>query len=207
MPKHARLLVLGAAALAASCAAAPRPSMKEVSEVLSETVSEWHAFHMEEWKSVDPEKQDAYLEKLSPVHTALTATELILTVKSAVPEDRWFGSVRIDGELRAGKPVTIRLTCCPPGRRFILYSSTDLAEPRPRTREGEDYWVLDRDRQAVEGEGSVDSRGEASVQLVLPEDPALAGSFRAYQARLLDDAGDPSGPAFGFTTAHGRRLK
>ena len=207
MPHGAGLLTLVALTLVASCSSAPKPSMKEVGRAWDETLQEWQAFHRQKLDTLDSNERDDYLDRHSQVMDGLHALSLATVMRAAAPDDTWHGEVRIEGESRRGAPLTIRLASCPPGRKFVLYSSADLALPMPLNDEKGDFWVLDRGRQVVEAEGTVDSRGEARVTLALSEDPALAGAFRAYQARILNDPGAPSGPTLGFTTAHGRRLK
>ena len=187
-----------------SCAGPPpRPSLDEVTGTWKETIEEWGDSQRAHAETLDREKRDDYLGRHSGTMANLHHLNM-LTILHTASEGDWHGLVRIDGECRSGAPVTIRLSTCPPGRRFAPYSSPDLAQPLPHPSGNNDYWILDLGRQELVGEGTIDARGEASVT-VHPSGPA--GAFRGFQATILRDGEKAGGAAVGFMTAHGRRLR
>ena len=203
MRHRSKLLAPLAVLAVASCASPPRPSLEEVTGPWKETIEEWGACQRRHADSLEGEERDEYLERHMDIMQSLHLVNMV-AILHTVSEDEWHGVVRIDGEMRAGAPVTIRLSTCPPGRRFALYSSPELSQPRPHPSGNNDYWILDLGRQKLEGEGTIDARGEAAVT-VHPSGPA--GAFRAFQATMLKEGAEAGGAATGFTLAHGRRLR
>jgi hypothetical protein len=194
-----RFLALFAAALCASCASPPKPSTEEISRLWSETFDDWTEVQKRKLDTLEGDDREEFAEEYGELLTSLTLVRMA-SILDAVGDYPWHGYVKIDGDLRTGHPVTIRLSTCPPGRKFILYGSPGLS--RPVLRPGEDsndYWILDLDRQTVEGEGIIDADGEAAVTVVIPAD-----AYRAFQARLLGDTPGLKGQM--FTKAHGKKI-
>ena len=197
-----RLTLLSVLAIT-SCASPPRPTLEEVAGPWNETIEEWGACQRRHADSLEGEERDEVLERHMDVMRRLHLLNMV-AILHTVSEDEWHGVVRIDGEMRAGAPVTIRLSTCPPGRRFALYSSSELSHPRPHPSGNNDYWILDLGRQKLEGEGTIDAQGEAEVTV---HPSGAAGAFRAFQATILKEGAEAGGATTGFTLAHGRRLR
>jgi hypothetical protein len=195
-----RFPALLTAALLTSCATPPKPPLDAVNRLWMETLDEWSKVQMERLQALEGAERDRFAEEHGDLIYGLALVNM-LSILDVVGDSPWHGYVKIDGELHAGRFVTVRLSTCPPGRKFILYGSPALGRPVPRQgEESNDYWVLDLDRQTVEGEGTVDANGEAAVSVEVP-----SGGFRAWQARLLGDEPGLKGQA--FTKAHGKRIR
>lgn len=192
-----------AAAIFTSCATPPKPPLEAVNKLWTETLDEWGKVQLQKIDTLEGDDREEYAERYSNLLQGLCLVNII-SILDTVGDSPWHGYVKIDGDLRAGHPVTVRLSTCPPGRKFILYGAPDLSYPVHRQgEESSDYWVLDLDRQAVEGEGVIDAGGEAAVTVRLS--PDHAGGYRAFQARILGDEPGLKGQA--FTKAHGRRIR
>jgi hypothetical protein len=201
-----RSVTLLAVLVIASCASPPRPALEHVTQAWNETLQEWGAWQRGRADALEGEEKDEHLERHMDVLRNLHLLNMV-AILHTVSDGEWSGVVRIDGEMRTGSPVAIRLSTCPPGRRFALYSSSELSHPRPHPSGNHDYWILDLGRQRLEGEGTIDARGEAAITVSLPDDPSLAGAFRGFQATILKEGEKEGGAALGFTTAHGRRVR
>ena len=206
MRHRSKLLAPLAALVVASCASPPRPTLEEITGSWKETLQEWSAWQRRHADTLEGEERDEVLGRHSEILANLHLVNMV-AILHTVSDDEWHGVVRIDGELRAGATATVRLSTCPPGRRFALYSAPDLAHPRPHPSGNSDYWILDLGRQKLEGEGTIDARGEAAVAVTFPADPSLAGAFRGFQATILGEGAEAGGATLGFTLAHGRRFR
>lgn len=197
------IAALMAVVLLASCAAPPKPPLENVNKLWLETLEEWSDYRLERIRAMPEEDRAEPVERHTDLMYGLYLVNMV-SILDTVGDSPWHGYVRIDGDLRAGQSVTVRLSTCPPGRKFILYGAPDLSLPIPRHgEESNDYWVIALEKQAVEGEGRIDAAGEASVTVHIP--PDHAGGFRAFQARILGD--DPGLKGQAFTKAHGRRIR
>lgn len=92
-------------------------------------------------------------------------------------------AIVLASDLTVGSTNELRIVSGPPHARYVLYGSDRLAE-KSAEFEGCSDWDLDPSRQVVVASGSLDSEGEATVRIELPDDAALVGTFRDYQALI-----------------------
>jgi hypothetical protein len=152
-----------------------------------------------------------------PCELSLDRTRMVLGADESVdPKELLIAEPRLQtgglilaGDLALGGTNPIRIVQGPGDSRFVLYESDRLSE-KTAAFEDRPAWYLDRSRQHVVAEGTLDRDGEATIPIDIPEDPALVGSLRVYQA-LVEAGGAKlaTGPAVVkiVKPAHGASLR
>ena len=119
---------------------------------------------------------------LDRTHMLLGADESVDPKELLIAEPRLqTGGLILSGDLAAGGTNQLRIVQGSGNFRFILYESDRLSE-KAAAFEDRPEWYLDRSRQRVVAEGNLDRDGEAVIHMEIPDDAALVGSLRAYQA-------------------------
>lgn len=91
------------------------------------------------------------------------------------------GGLLLSNDFVLGTTNELRIVMGPRAAHFVLYGSERLND-RTADFEGCAGWDLDTEHQVVIAAGDLDSEGEATIRIELPDDPALTGSMRCYQA-------------------------
>lgn len=96
------------------------------------------------------------------------------------------GGLILSADFVVGATNELRLVMGPHHGHYVLYGS-DRLNDKTAEFDGCSGWNLDLPHQVVAAEGTLDEAGEATIRIDVPEDPALSGTTRWYQAVVESD--------------------
>jgi hypothetical protein len=97
------------------------------------------------------------------------------------------GGFILRGDVAVGATGSLRIVHGPRNATYVLYESDQLAEKTGEFDGSADWW-LEVASQVVVAKGTLDSEGEATIKIAIPDDVKLVGSYRFYQA-LVESEG------------------